>query len=275
MPRRAESRAPLRVALLGSHRAPGHRFLLEEDGNRGAVYDLVCALTSEPEFEAKPALEAAGVPVLVYDIHEFYRARGARLSDLDVRRDYDRATLQALRPYRPDVIVLAGYLYLLTEPMLEAFPDRIVNVHDSDLRLAGADGRPRYRGLRSTRDAIFAGEPETRATAHVVTAELDGGPPLVRSGGFPVHPLVVAARAWGATDILKAYAYAHREWVIRSSWGPLLAKAIEVVAQREGGFLESEAVVRGARPPLEITLDPGLVPAPEPLGSFGSGSWSP
>lgn len=274
MPRNAESRAPLRVALLCSHRAPGCLFLLEEDGNRGAAYDLVCALTSEPECEAKPALEAAGMPVLVHDIHEFYRVRGARLSDLDVRRDYDRAILRALRPYRPDVVALSSYLYLLTEPMLQAFPDRIVNVHDSDLRLVGADGRRRYRGLRSTRDAIFAGEPETRATAHVVTAELDGGPPLVRTGGFPVHPLVQAARTWGASDILKAYAYAHREWVIRSSWGPLLAKAIEILAQREGGSLASDAVVRAVRPPLEITLDRGVVPAPEFLGSFGSGSWS-
>lgn len=270
MPRRAETRAPLRVALLCSHRAPGHRFLLEEDDNRGVVYDLVCALTSEPECDASAALEAAGVPVLVHDIHDVYRARGARLLDLDVRREYDRATLQALRPYRPDVIVLSSYLYLLTEPMLQAFPDRIVNVHDSDLLLAGTDGPPRYRGLRSTRDAIFAGERETRATAHIVTAEMDGGPAIVRTGRFPVHPLVEAARAWGATDILKAYAYAHREWVIRAAWGPLLATSIELLAQCEGGVLESEAVVRGARPPLEIAGDGGSTPAPQSAGFFGS-----
>lgn len=266
-PRTSRARPPLRVALLCSSRAPGLTYLLDEDVNRGALYEIVCALTSEPECDARDVLDSARIPLLVHDIHAFYGSRGARLPDRAVRREYDRTTLEALRPFRPDAVVLSSYLYLLTEPMLDAFPGTIANVHDSDLQIADADGRPRYRGLRSTRDAIFAGERETRATAHIVTAELDAGPPLVRTGEFPVHPLAAVARAWGATDILKAYAYAHREWVIRSAWGPLLAKAIEILAQGEPGLVGGMG--RGNPAPLELALESGLVPIAEPADSFG------
>jgi methionyl-tRNA formyltransferase len=93
--------------------------------------------------------------------------------------------------------------------------------------------RRRYVGLRAVRDAIFAGETETRATAHLVTERLDEGPILCLSEPFPVSPLVRDALSWGAADILKAYAYAHQEWMIRSAWGPILSVAIASVAVRE------------------------------------------
>ena len=100
--------------------------------------------------------------------------------------------------------------------MLEAFPDRIVNVHGSDLARTGARGRPLYAGLRAVRDAIRAGEPETRATAHFVTERLDEGPILLRSRPFPVSPLVADLRRRGLAHALKAYAFAHQEWMLET-----------------------------------------------------------
>jgi hypothetical protein len=112
--------------------------------------------------------------------------------------------------------------------MLEAYPQRIVNLHDADLTIMDSEGRPRYRGLHSTYAAIAAGEPETRTTAHLVNGELDGGPVLFRSARFPVHPMVEDAIRWGAVDLLRAYAYAQREWMMRSAWGPMLKHAIRL-----------------------------------------------
>ena len=218
----------LRVAVLCSHRAPGLSFLLTEDPNRGSLYDLVCCLSSEEESEARAEAESAGLPFLSHPIARFSQARGVRRADLAARVDYDRETLALLEPYRPDLLLLSSYLLIVTEPLLRAFPDRIVNVHHADLTK-----RPRYAGLRAVRDAIFAGEMETRATAHLVTERLDDGPILWLSGPFPVSPLVRDALSWGATDVLKAYTYAHQEWMIRSAWGPLLSEAIASVAARE------------------------------------------
>jgi hypothetical protein len=86
---------------------------------------------------------------------------------------------------------------------------------------------------------------------------VDGGPALFRSWPFPTHPLVTDARRWGAHDILKAYAYAQREWMMRAAWGPLLAHALERFATGQVGVDGLSVFVDGAPGPR--TLDP-----PEP-----------
>ena len=219
--------APLRLAVLCSHRAPGMRFLLEEDPARGSIYELVCCVSSEEESAAREEADEAGLPFLSHPIARFAATNGTKRSDLAARASYDRETLEILEPYRPDALLLSSYLLIVTEPLLRAFPDGIVNVHHSDMNRS-----PRYPGLRAVRDAIFAGETETRATAHLVTEVLDEGPILSVSEPFPVSPLVRDALDWGATDILKAYAYAHQEWMIRSAWGPLSSRAVQLVAER-------------------------------------------
>jgi len=135
------------------------------------------------------------------------------------RTAFDAETASLLRPFDVDAVVLLGYLYVITEPLLRAFPDRILNLHDSDL--------PRYPGLHATRDAIYAGERETRSSAHLVTAQLDAGPVIARSEAFPVAPFVHEAVVRGEHDIVRAYAYAQREWMMRSTWGALAADALQ------------------------------------------------
>jgi folate-dependent phosphoribosylglycinamide formyltransferase PurN len=160
------------------------------------------------------------------------------------REAYDTATVTMLEPYQPDLVVLASYLYVLTGAMLAAFPNQIVNVHHSDLMRRDAAGRALFPGLRAVRDAILAGELETRATAHLVTSELDQGPPLVRSWAFPVSPLAASAIASCSTDVLKACVFAHQEWMIRATWGPLLARAIELIATERGDLAALAAAPR-------------------------------
>ncbi len=248
-----------RVALLCSRRAPGLPHLL--DAAQATSWRIVVGVTSDPESEAPGLLDAAGVPALVHDLTAFYRARGARLRDLGVRHDYDRVTVDLLRPFRPDLIVLCGYLHIVTAPLLDAYPGRVINVHDADLAVTGEDGGAKYRGLRSTRDAIFAGEPETRSSVHLVTPQVDVGPLLVRSWAFPTHPLIQNARMWGATDILKAYAYAQREWMMRAAWGPLLARAIDLFAHGEVRVHGDRVVVGGSLGPEELEPDREREPA--------------
>jgi len=203
-----------RVAVLCSKRAPGLDDLLSHPDFR-TMYDVACVVTTENT----AVLEDSGVPV----IHHSPRA-------FDVRAEFDAITVQMLQQFDVDAVVLLGYIYILTAPMLDAFPGRILNVHDADLTLLGSDGRRRYTGLHSTRDAILAGERETRSTLHVVTEEVDAGPILAVSEPFPVAPLVADALACGALDMIRAYAYAHREWMMRRCWGPMVVAELEKLA---------------------------------------------
>jgi Formyl transferase len=194
----------------------------------------------------------AGIPFVVHSIHDFCRSRGRPVRDLAMRAAYDAQTVRLLAPFRPDVVVLSSYLYILTEPMLSFFRGRILNIHHSDLTLRNGDGSPRYVGLRSVRDAVLAGETETRATVHLATRNLDDGPLYLRSWPFPVSPLTRDALALGAVDILKAYAYAHQEWMLRSAWGPLIASSLELWATGRATFSHHTACVDGIPGPFDM-----------------------
>jgi len=239
-------RPRLRVAVLSTSRAPGLDYLLERDPGRGHRWEMVGFIATDPANRDLARVVDAGIPAATPDIRAFYAATGARWTDLAARREFDRRTVALLEELYADLIVTCGYRHILTTPFLEAYPNRVINIHDSDL--------PAYPGLHAVRDAVLAGERATRSTVHLVTAEVDGGPPLVRSWAFPTHPLVTDARRWGATDILKAYAYAQREWMMRAAWGPLLAHAIGRVA--DGPVkLEGRSVRLGGMPGPH-TLDP-------------------
>ena len=188
----------LNVALLCSRRAPGLEYLLEHCGRD---LDLAAVVTTDPASDALPLLQSTGVPALVHDIREFGTARA-------VRPAFDAATRDLLAPYRPDFLVLSGYLHVITAPLLAAYPQRIINVHDGDL--------PQYRGLHATRDAMRAGEPGTLCTVHVVTEEVDAGPVLARSDVFPVG---------------ERHHYVQREWMMREAWGPLIVRGIQLLAR--------------------------------------------
>lgn len=180
----------LHVGVLTSKRAPALDALLHHPF-RGSLYDVECVLTRHPP----------------RDMHD--------------RRAYDRETAELLWQSGVDTVILLGYLWIATDALLSAFPSRVVNIHD---------GLSKYPGLHATRDAIMAGEPATFSIVHLVTPELDAGPLLMRSEPFPVAPFAREAALAGYDDVARAYAYAHREWMIRSSWGDLLVRALEEMA---------------------------------------------
>lgn len=206
----------LRVALLCGRRAPGLAYLLERDARRGECYELVAGVTTDPDSEALAAFTAADRPCIVHDIRQFYAARGARRGDMAVRHAYDERTRELLALFHPDVVVLSGYLHIVTARLLDAYPRRMLNVHDADLTIRGADGRPTYPGLHATRDAIRAGETATRCTLHVVTEQVDNGPVVARSAPFPVQG---------------RHHYLQRECMMRDAWGPLISNGIELLAR--------------------------------------------
>lgn len=213
------------------------------------MFEIACVITSEAGFAEADAVRERGPAVVTHPIGEFYAARSSNIyRDLVTRRAYDHETVRLLEAHAPDVVLLDGYLYLLTKPMLEAFRNRILNLHFSDLTIRRADRRPAYPGIRAVRDALSDGQAETRATVHVVNEEPDGGAPVVRSWPYPVSPLVPLARSWKAGDMLKAYAYAHQEWMIRGASGPLLSSALHLVSS---GVVDLDEI--GSRDPAMVT----------------------
>jgi phosphoribosylglycinamide formyltransferase 1 len=112
--------------------------------------------------------DAAGIPARVFDV--------ATYPDRDAR---DRELADWLQLRGVDLVVLAGYMHLLTPAFLERFPDRIVNVHPSLL--------PAFPGARAVEDALAAGVDTTGVTIHYVDEGLDTGA-VIRQEPVPVEP---------------------------------------------------------------------------------------
>ena len=95
------------------------------------------------------------------------------------RQDYDRALVKALNDRRVALVCLAGFMRLLSPVFIEAFPNRILNIHPSLL--------PKYPGLHPQQQALDDGATVSGATVHVVNTELDAGP-VVLQEMVPVQP---------------------------------------------------------------------------------------
>ena len=94
------------------------------------------------------------------------------------------------------------------------------------------------------RDAILAGEFETRSTLHVVTDHLDDGPSLIRSQAFPVAEAALWARAAGAPDVLRRAIWVHQEWMLRAAFGPLMEAGLDRLAAAEETVMAMASVRR-------------------------------
>jgi len=95
------------------------------------------------------------------------------------RDDYDRALVAELQKRDVGLVCLAGFMRLVGAPLIEAFPNRILNIHPSLL--------PSFPGLDAQRQAVEHGVKVSGVTVHLVTAELDGGPIIVQRA-VPVMP---------------------------------------------------------------------------------------
>ncbi len=91
----------------------------------------------------------------------------------DAREEYDDALAKIIDLYQPDLIVLAGYMRILSGRFVRQYQGRMINVHPSLL--------PKYTGLHTHQRAIDAGDKEHGTSVHFVTEELDGGPVILQA----------------------------------------------------------------------------------------------
>ena len=97
--------------------------------------------------------------------------------DYPVREEYDAALVTALDQHDPDLIILAGFMRILTPVFIDHYAGKVLNIHPSLL--------PKYPGLDTHQRAIDAGDKWHGSTVHFVTAELDGGPRIIQ-GRVPI-----------------------------------------------------------------------------------------
>ena len=130
--------------------------------------DLSVVLSNQPDAAGLERARKADIGV------ECIRHR-----DYPERKLFDAALIETLDKFKPELIILAGFMRILTPTFINHFSGRVLNIHPSLL--------PKFPGLDTHQHAIDAGEEWHGSTVHFVTEELDGGPAIIQ-GRVPVMP---------------------------------------------------------------------------------------
>ncbi|AJI96441.1 phosphoribosylglycinamide formyltransferase [Yersinia ruckeri] len=130
---------------------------------QGRLSGTICAVFSNHSqaYGLERAAQAA-IPAHVLDAKSF-----------PDRASFDLALAQAIDAYQPDLLVLAGYMRILSPAFVQRYSGRMLNIHPSLL--------PKYPGLHTHRQAIDNGDSEHGTSVHFVTEELDGGPVILQA----------------------------------------------------------------------------------------------
>lgn len=129
--------------------------------------EIVLVVSSRAEARGVERAEAAGIPTRIV----------TRDPTTD-RTDRDEVLADVVADARPDLVVLAGWMSILTGAFLDRFPNRVINLHPSLL--------PAFPGMHAIDEALAWGVRWTGVTVHYAEEEVDGGPPILQEP-VPVH----------------------------------------------------------------------------------------
>jgi phosphoribosylglycinamide formyltransferase-1 len=154
------------LGVLVSGNGTNLQAILDAIGGGALDARVAVVISNVPQVQALARARAAGVETAVLDHKSFVD-----------RRAFDAAVVEVLRARGVEIVVLAGFMRLLTEVLLDAFPMRIVNVHPALL--------PAFPGIRAQRQALEYGVRISGCTVHFVDRGTDTGP-IIAQGVVPL-----------------------------------------------------------------------------------------
>ena len=178
------SSATKRIAVLISGNGSNLQALIDYPQLGG---DIVLVISNAADVYGLQRAEQAGIAHCVID-HRSY----------DSRADFDQQLQEKIDSYQVDLIVLAGFMRILTNQFIEHYAGKMLNIHPSLL--------PKYAGLNTHRRALAAGDSEHGATVHFVTTELDSGPAIIQ-GRFKVPGNATEEELIGKVHLLEHRIY--------------------------------------------------------------------
>jgi phosphoribosylglycinamide formyltransferase-1 len=181
------------VVILISGRGSNMRSLIEQSRDPGASYTVCKVFSDKPDAAGLELARDLGVP-----------AQALSAAETTDRAAYDRALAAAIQIYSPSLIVLAGFMRILSVQFVRDFAGKILNIHPSLL--------PKFPGLHTHRRVLEAHEPEHGATVHFVTERLDGGPRVIQAR------IAVAANDDEASLAARVQAQEHRIYPVAVRW---------------------------------------------------------
>jgi phosphoribosylglycinamide formyltransferase 1 len=163
------------IVILISGRGGNMRALIERSRDPGAPYAVSKVFSDQPDAAGLDLARSLGVPAQALSPAGPADAptRADAPARARARAAYDATLAAAVKECSPSLVVLAGFMRVLSPPFVADFAGKMLNIHPSLL--------PKYPGLHTHRRALQAHDPEHGATVHFVTEKLDGGPPVIQA----------------------------------------------------------------------------------------------
>ncbi|TYP00086.1 formyltetrahydrofolate-dependent phosphoribosylglycinamide formyltransferase [Geothermobacter ehrlichii] len=152
----------LRLGILASGGGTNLQAIIDRCADGSLPAEIAVVISNNPDAGALERARKAGIPARCIDHRPFTS-----------REDYDRALVAALRESGVELVVLAGFMRLLTEVLLDAFPGRIMNIHPALL--------PAFPGLHAQKKALEYGVRFAGCTVHFVDNGVDTGPIILQA----------------------------------------------------------------------------------------------
>ena len=166
---------------------------------------IVRVISSKPDAYAHTPADRAGIPTPVVPRKQYAS-----------RQAYDEAVLAALEEAQADLVILAGFLYVLGPRVIRAYPDRIINVHPALIPSFCGDG---FYGLKVHEAALAYGVKVTGATVHLVNEVTDGGRILLQKA--------VEVQEGDTPETLQRRVMEQAEWVLLPQAAEMLCKKLQ------------------------------------------------
>ncbi|MFH1367018.1 MAG: formyltransferase family protein [Patescibacteria group bacterium] len=209
----------LRVVVFFSGGASSLKYLLARDPNLGKKYQIVGAFTNKENTVGAKITYQWGIPIICLGYRQWCRKENRNHKDEGARKDYFAEVCRLIKNFETDIILLSGFMMIITDPLLSEYRSRILNVHPANTTIKGENGKTKYAGDNAVEDAIKAGEKSTCSTVHVITEEVDNGPVVALSESWPVIPGIDPAAHQG-----------EMKWVCD---GPAYVAALERISSGE------------------------------------------
>ena len=154
--------ADCNVVVLISGSGSNLQALIDSIASEGSPARIAAVISNRADAYGLVRAQNAGIPTRVLDHKQF-----------DGREAFDAALVEAIDGFDPQLVVLAGFMRILTGGFVRHYEGRLLNIHPSLL--------PKYKGLHTHQRALEAGDAEHGCSVHFVTEELDGGPLVVQA----------------------------------------------------------------------------------------------
>jgi phosphoribosylglycinamide formyltransferase 1 len=150
------------IVILISGRGSNMMSIVDAVNDGTLDVNVAAIISNRPDAAGLDFAQQQGIHNSVID-HKLY----------DTREQFDQTLAQEIDQFSPDLVILAGFMRILTAKFVEHFAGRLINIHPSLL--------PKFKGLNTHQRAIDAGEKEHGASVHIVTPELDDGPVILQA----------------------------------------------------------------------------------------------